>query len=96
MRPITSRSSQEKFTLREIISVCTEYAARSYDEQDDVPNLLDDVETKVFAIAQDRFKDKAASMKEQVMAAIDAIEELYERRGGDHRPAHRLRRISTR
>ena len=58
---------QEKHTLREIIKVCTEYAARSYDEQDNVPNLLDDVEGKIFAIAQDRFKDKTASMKEQVM-----------------------------
>ncbi len=72
---------QEKYTLREIIRVCTEYAARSYDEQDNVPNLLDDVESKIFAIAQDRFKDKAVSMKDQVMQAIHAIEELYERRG---------------
>jgi len=72
---------QEKYTLREIIKVCTEYAARSYDEQDDVPNLLNDVEAKVFAIAQDRFRDKASSMKDQVMQAIHAIEELYERRG---------------
>ena len=72
---------QEKFTLREIIKVCTEYAARSYDEQDDVPNLLNDVEAKIFAIAQDRFREKASSMKDQVMQAIHAIEELYERRG---------------
>jgi len=72
---------QEKFTLREIIKVCTEYAARSYDEQDNVPTLLDDVEGKIFAIAQDRFKDKAVSMKDQVMQAIHDIEALYERRG---------------
>lgn len=72
---------QEKFTLREIIKVCTEYAARSYDEQDDVPNLLNDVEAKIFAIAQDRFKEKTASMKDQVMQAIHAIEELYDRKG---------------
>ncbi len=72
---------QEKYTLREIIKVCTEYAARSYDEQDDVPNLLDAVEAQISAIAQDRFKDKTASMKDQVMHAIQAIEDLYERRG---------------
>ncbi len=71
----------EKFTLREIIKVCTEYAARSYDEQDDVPNLLNDVEQKVFAIAQDRFKEKAVSMTQLVMAAITSIEEMYDRRG---------------
>lgn len=72
---------EEKYTLREIIKVCTEYAARSYDEQDDVPTLLNDVEAKIFGIAQDRFKDKTASMKDQVMQAIHDIEELYERRG---------------
>ncbi|MES2572836.1 MAG: DnaB-like helicase N-terminal domain-containing protein, partial [Verrucomicrobiota bacterium] len=72
---------QEKYTLREIIRVCTEYAARSYDEQDDVPNLLNDVEQKVFAIAQDRFKDRVASMKQMVVAAIGSIQELYDRRG---------------
>jgi len=72
---------QEKYTLREIIKVCTEYAARSYDEQDDVAMLLNDVEAKVYGIAQGRFKDKTASMKDQVMEAIHAIEALYDRRG---------------
>jgi replicative DNA helicase len=72
---------QEKYTLREIITVCTEYAARSYDEQDDVQNLLDQVETKVFQIAQDRFKDRVANMKQLVVQAIGSIEELYSRRG---------------
>jgi replicative DNA helicase len=60
---------EEKFTLREIITVCTEFASRSYDEQDDVPSLLNDVEAKIFGIAQDRL-------------AIKSIEELYNRRGG--------------
>ncbi len=66
---------EEKFTLREIIRVCTEYAARSYDEQDDVTTLLDEVETRVLNISKDRYKDKIASMKDQVMAAIHAIEQ---------------------
>ena len=34
---------QEKYTLRAIIKTCTEYAARSYDEQENVPMLLDEV-----------------------------------------------------
>jgi replicative DNA helicase len=72
---------QEKYTLREIIKICTEFAARSYDEQDDVPNLLDKVESEVFRIAQDRFKDRVANMKQLVVQAIGAIEELYSRRG---------------
>jgi replicative DNA helicase len=72
---------QEKYVLREIIRVCTEYAARSYDEQDEVPMLLDKVEQEIFEIAKDRFKDKAASMKDMVMKAIGDIQQLYERRG---------------
>src|SRR5581483_2011598 len=72
---------EEKFTLREIIRTCTEYAARSYDEQDEVHGLLDEVEQKIFEIAKDRFKNKIQSMKDQVMEAIESIEKLYERRG---------------
>ncbi|HEX8311669.1 MAG TPA: replicative DNA helicase [Chthoniobacteraceae bacterium] len=72
---------QEKFTLREIIRTCTEYAARSYDEQDDVANLMDEVEAKIFEISKDRFREKALGMKDHVMAAVGAIQELYDRRG---------------
>ncbi len=72
---------QEKYTLREMIRVCTEYGGRGYDEQDDVPNLLDALEQKVFAIAQDRFKDRMLGMKPMVMAAIHSIQELYDRKG---------------
>jgi replicative DNA helicase len=71
----------EKFTLREIIKVCNEYSSRSYEEQDNPAGLLDEVETKIFAIAKDRFKDKAASLKDMVMKAIGDIEKLYESRG---------------
>ncbi len=73
---------EEKHTLREIIRVCTEYAARSYDEQDNVSTVLDGVEGAVFAITQDRFKEEARGMKEHVMEAIGSIQDLYERRGG--------------
>jgi replicative DNA helicase len=73
---------EEKHTLREIIRICTEYASRSYDEQEDVAGLLDAVETKIFEVAKERYKDKTVSMKEQVMVAIHAIEELYSNRGG--------------
>jgi len=73
---------QEKHTLREIIRSCTEYASRSYEEQENVAGLLDEVEAKICAIAQERFKSKSVGMKEHVMAAISSIQDLYERRGG--------------
>ena len=55
---------------------------RAYEEQDEVNNLLDEVEQKIFAVGEDRFKGQMQSMKDQVMEAIEAIEKLYEHKGG--------------
>ncbi len=73
---------KEKHTLRQIIRVCTEFASRSYDEQDNVSGLLDEVEGRVFEIAQERLREKALGIKDHVMSAVSAIQDLYERRGG--------------
>src|SRR6476619_3376419 len=73
---------RDKHVLREIINACTEGARRSFEEQDEVNNLLDEVEQKIFSVGEDRFKGNILSMKDQVMEAIESIEKLYERRGG--------------
>ena len=72
---------REKYILREIIGACTECAARAYDDQGEVNNLLDDVEQRVLAINENKFKNNVVHMKDQVMEAIETIEQLYERRG---------------
>lgn len=72
---------QEKHTLREIIRICTEYAARSYEETEDVPNLLDAVEGHIYEIAKDRFKDRTVNFNRLLVEAISGIEDLYNRRG---------------
>jgi replicative DNA helicase len=72
---------QEKHTLREMIRVCTEYASRSYSEQDNVTGLLDEAEAGILRIAESRFQGAEFAMKDQVMAAITSIQKLYERRG---------------
>ncbi len=72
---------QEKHTLREIIKVCTEYAARSYTEQENVTGLLDEAEAGILKIAESRYQAKAFGMKEHVMTAIGSIQHLYESRG---------------
>ena len=73
---------RDKYILRQIIAACTESVRRSFEEQDEVNNLLDEVEQKIFLVGEDRFKGNILTMKDQVMEAIDAIEQLYERRGG--------------
>src|SRR6266481_2024052 len=73
---------RDKYILREIIAAATESVRRAYEEQDEVGNLLDEVEQRIFAVGEDRFKGQMLSMKDQVMEAIEAIEKLYENRGG--------------
>lgn len=79
---------EEKYTLREMIQVGTEYASRSYDEQAEVTALLDEFETKVLAISNERYRAARFSMKDTIMGAIHDIEEAYATRGA-------IRGIST-
>src|SRR5438093_9117322 len=69
---------RDKYILREIIAAATESVRRAYEEQDEVNNLLDEVEQRIFAVGEDRFKGQMLSMKDQVMEAIESIEKLYE------------------
>ena len=73
---------RDKYILRQIIAASTESVRRAYEEQDEVNDLLDEVERKIFAVGEDRFKGQMLTMKEQVMEAIETIEKLYEHKGG--------------
>ena len=72
---------KEKHTLREVIVTCNEFSARCYEEQEDVDSFLDQVETRVFRIAQERLGDRSFRIKDSVMDALESIEKLYERKG---------------
>ncbi len=73
---------REKFLLRQLIQTCTDFAARAYDEQGEVKLLLDEAESKVMQIGEERFKGVFADMRTEVMKAIENIEKLYKNRGG--------------
>jgi replicative DNA helicase len=72
---------RDKYILREIIAAATESVRRAYDEQDEVNDLLDEVEQRIFAVGEDRFKGQMLSMKEQVMSTLESIEKLFENKG---------------
>src|SRR6266581_4711244 len=72
---------RDKYIFREIISAATESVRRAYEEQDEVNNLLDEVEQRIFAVGEDRFKGQMLSMKEQVMSTLESIEKLFENKG---------------
>lgn len=66
---------EEKWTLRRIIVVCTEFAARAYDAQDEVPDTLERLERDVLAIGQSAVSSRNGySGRELAAAGIEAIE----------------------
>lgn len=65
---------KEKYTLRSIIESCTAAITRSYEDQEEVAALLDEVEQKILAIREGAETEEAASVKEDVRKVIDNFE----------------------
>jgi replicative DNA helicase len=72
---------REKYLLRQIVTVCNEYAYRAYNDQDEVKNLLDEVEEGILKIRDDRFGPNVGDMKRLTEEALDKIEALHSSRG---------------
>lgn len=71
---------EEKHTLREIIKIGTEYAARAYDEQAEVTTLLDEFEARAVAIAKIRHI-RRVEVKELIFKVLGNLEAMWERKG---------------
>jgi replicative DNA helicase len=72
----------DKWKFRRAIQVGTEFAARSYDEQDNADGLIEEFERAVLSIRQgDTGEIREEDPQEAVMRAIAAIEATYEARG---------------
>ncbi len=72
---------REKYLLRSMIVACTKSAARCYEDQSDVKNLIDDIESQIFQISESRVSSILPEIKEQVLLAIDAIEGMHKNKG---------------
>lgn len=73
---------RDKYILRSLIATSTENVWRAYEEQDEVGPLLDEAESRLLSIGDDRYKTDVRSMKDNVMVAIEQIGDAYERKGG--------------
>jgi len=67
---------KDKYTLRNIISTCTESITRSYEDQEEVPALLDEVEQKIFAIREGAETNEAPTVKQDVKKVIEDFEKF--------------------
>ena len=71
-----SRIIVQKHIQRELISTCSEIIQDSYDESTDAIELLDSVESKIFAISEGNIKKKYSNASKLIQSAIKEIERI--------------------
>jgi len=72
-----SRIVMEKWILRELIRTSMQIANSAYLGQDDVFDILDDAEKKVFEITEQGLKESYKTMSKAVKEAIEHIEAIH-------------------
>jgi len=75
------RIVREKYLLRKLIEASTEMVGRCYEEQENVEQLLDEAERKVFAICDKGVADEAKSVREFIPRAFETIEKWFNSKG---------------
>jgi replicative DNA helicase len=70
---------QDTAVLRRLIGVASEIAEIAYLEPDDVTKALDEAETKVFEVAEDRVVDSTRPLTDLLPLAMDRLQETFER-----------------
>jgi replicative DNA helicase len=70
---------QDTAVLRRLIGVASEIAEIGYLEPDDVAKALDEAETKIFQVAEDRVIDSTRQLGDLLPDAMDRLQETFER-----------------
>lgn len=79
---------REKRTLRDLINASAEITETAFNPGDEIENVLDVVEQKIFSISQRSVRQKFIQLKEELNAAYERIENL-------HRGEGQLRGVAT-
>ncbi len=72
----------DKYILRKMVQTCLSMVSQAYEFEGETTRLLDEVESRVLRINEERVKESGSSMKELVHAAIAKIEAYHNRQGG--------------
>ncbi|WCJ58893.1 replicative DNA helicase [Fontisphaera persica] len=70
-----------KYILRKLLHACTDIIQNVYDYKGDVDALLDQVETDILRLSEERVEEKSMKMHDLVMRSIQIIEERHQRKG---------------
>jgi len=74
-----ARIVQDTALLRRLIGVASDIAELAYQEPDDVSKALDQAETKVFEVAEQRVTDSTAQINDVLREVMDDLELVYTR-----------------
>lgn len=72
---------REKFTLRKMIATCTDVVARAYEHEGEVDALVDEVETDILRLSEERVEAKAVAIKDLVQTTINTLEQYHANAG---------------
>ncbi len=70
---------QDTAMLRRLIYVAGDIAELAYSEPDDVTKALDEAETKVFQVAEQRVTDSTRQLDQLLSEAMDRLQETFDR-----------------
>jgi replicative DNA helicase len=70
---------RDKAVLREMIQTATQVITDAFDAKDDVQTLVDEVERRIFSLAERRLQGNAIPVKQILKNTFEYIERLYER-----------------
>lgn len=71
---------REKYILRNLINIATEIATEAYEETEDVDQLLDRAEQKIFEISQNKMLPAFVDIERIIKDTIKHIETLYSKK----------------
>lgn len=74
----------ERYSLRRLIQVCTEFASRGYDETENAGQLVDEAQTEILRLTRPDSggMESIKHIKEGVFQAVQNIDQTYHTRGG--------------
>jgi replicative DNA helicase len=72
---------RRKGTLRRLISQATEIVSLGYQEDNDIENILDQAEQKLFSVSQKSLKQNFVSINEILHETFDRLDELHREKG---------------
>ncbi|HTM69048.1 MAG TPA: replicative DNA helicase [Candidatus Binatia bacterium] len=72
---------QKKATLRRLLSASSEIVGMAFDEAEDIDDVLDRAEQKLFGVSQNYLKTNFTPIKDALDNAFERIDELHRERG---------------